>query len=149
MSAVAESRERGRTADFGSSPRAIERDHKTTIGTFRVILKTVVNWRGRSSPSLPDGTVLVASSRRPFLEADAVDDQLERPNVHRRKCRSDGLFAVDWADDADGPFEGLRFAEAVAVREGRPINNISGAPGTILYHIGIYADGDASRGVSP
>jgi hypothetical protein len=117
MSAVAESRERGRAVDFGSSPRAIERDHKTTIGTFRVILKTVVNWRGRSSASLPDGTVLVASSRRPFLEADAVDDQLEGPNVHRRKCRSDGLFAVGWADDADGSFEICGFAQAGTAEE--------------------------------
>jgi hypothetical protein len=53
MSAVAGSRERGRTVDFGSSRRAIERDDKTTIGTFRVILKTVVNWRGRSSAIFP------------------------------------------------------------------------------------------------
>jgi hypothetical protein len=117
MSAVAESREQGRTVDFRSSPGAIERDHKATIGTFRVILKTVVNWRGRSSASLPDGTALVASSHRPFLEADAVDDQLERPNVHRRKCRSDGLFAVDWADDADGPFEICGFAQEGTAEE--------------------------------
>jgi hypothetical protein len=109
MSAVAENRERGRTVDFGWSRRAIERDHKTTIGTLRVILKTVVNWRGRSSASLP---VLVASGRWPFLEVDAVDDQLEPPNLHRRKGRCDGPFTVGWADDADGPFEICWFAQA-------------------------------------
>jgi hypothetical protein len=117
MSAVAENRERGRTVDFWSSPRATERDHKTTIGTLRVILKTVVNWRGRSSASLPDGAVLVASSRQPFLDAHAVDDQVERPDVQRRKCRSDGLFAIGLADDADGPYEIWWFAQAGTAEE--------------------------------
>jgi|SRR5258707_12744535 len=89
----------------------IERDDKAAVGIIKIILVTV-NRRGRSSASLSDGTVFVASSRQPFLDADAVDDQVERPNVHRRKARSDGLFAVGWADDADGPFESCGFAEA-------------------------------------
>jgi hypothetical protein len=65
------------------------------------ILLELADRRGRSRASLPDGTVLIASSRQPLLEADAIDDQLERPNVHRRKCRSDRLFAVRWADVDD------------------------------------------------
>jgi hypothetical protein len=30
--------------------------------------------------------------------------------------RDDGMFAIGWHDDADGPFESRRFAESVAAR---------------------------------
>ena len=33
--------------------------------------------------------------------------------------RDDGLWSIGWADDADGPFESRRFAEAVAAQEPR------------------------------
>ena len=49
----------------------VERDDEGGAGTIRIILESV-NRRGRSSASLPDGTVLVASSRQPFLDAARV-----------------------------------------------------------------------------
>lgn len=81
------------------------------------IVPESIGRRGRSSASSLDGTVLVASSQQPFLDADAVDDQVGRPNVHQRKARSDGLFAVGWADDADGPFESCGFAQVGTAEE--------------------------------
>jgi hypothetical protein len=74
------------------------------VGQFDVACP---NRLGRSSASLPDGAVLVGSSRQPFLDAHAVDDQVKRPDVQRRKARSDGLFA-------DRRVESRNFAEAVA-----------------------------------
>jgi len=49
----------------------VERDDEGGAGTIRIILESV-NRRGQSSASLPDGTVLVASSRQPFLDAARV-----------------------------------------------------------------------------
>jgi hypothetical protein len=49
----------------------VERDDKGGAGTIRIILQSV-NPSGRSSASLPDGTVLVASRRQPFLDAARV-----------------------------------------------------------------------------
>jgi hypothetical protein len=74
-----------------------------------------VNRRGRSSASLPDETLLVASSRQPFFDADAVNDELKRPNAHRRKARFEGRFAIGWAERADRPFESCNFAHVVAI----------------------------------
>jgi hypothetical protein len=88
-------------------------DPTTTICKVRL----AVSRRGRSMASLADGKVLVGSSQQPFLDADALDDQVGRPNVHRRKARSDGLFAVGWADDADGPFESCGFAQVGTAEE--------------------------------
>ena len=56
---------------LGSSPGPIERDDKAAVGTIKIIL-VPVNRRGRSCASLPDGTVLVGSSRQPFLDAARV-----------------------------------------------------------------------------
>jgi len=49
----------------------LERDDKGGAGTTRIILQSV-NPSGRSSASLPDGTVLVACSRQPLLDAARV-----------------------------------------------------------------------------
>jgi len=87
---------------------------KDFLGTIKILLEPV-NRRGRSSASLPDGTLLVASSRQPFFDADAVNDELKRPNAHRRKARFDGLFAIGWAERADRPFESCNFAHVVAI----------------------------------
>jgi hypothetical protein len=43
-------------------------DDEAALATIKIILQPV-NRRGQWSASLPDGTVLVASSRQPFLEA--------------------------------------------------------------------------------
>jgi hypothetical protein len=52
-------------------PGPIEREDKAAAGTIRIILENV-NRHGRSSASLPDGTILVGSSRQPFLDAARV-----------------------------------------------------------------------------
>jgi hypothetical protein len=44
------------------------RQHSNSPATIKIVLDAI-NRRGRSSASLPDGTVLVASSRQPFLDA--------------------------------------------------------------------------------
>ena len=98
------------------STLTLDQDDRSRAGTLLIILE-IVNRHGRSSASLPDGKVLVGSSQQPFLDADAVDDQVGRPNVHRREARSDGLFAVGWADDADGPFQGCGFAQIGTAEE--------------------------------
>jgi hypothetical protein len=50
----------------------VERDDQSNPpATIKIILEPV-NRRGRSRASLPDGTVLVASSRQPFLDAARV-----------------------------------------------------------------------------
>jgi hypothetical protein len=54
-----------------SASEIVERDCKGRAGTIRIILKRV-NRHGRSSASLPDGTVLVGSSRQPYLDAARV-----------------------------------------------------------------------------
>ena len=56
---------------LGSSTEPIECDDKAAVGTIKIIL-VPVNRRGRSCASLPDGTVLVGSSRQPFLDAARV-----------------------------------------------------------------------------
>jgi hypothetical protein len=56
MSAVAESRERGRTVDFGSPLRAIERDHKTTHRLSELSAR---------SPFLDAALVLIAAGYDP------------------------------------------------------------------------------------
>jgi len=56
---------------LSSLPETVKRDGQGTVGTIRIILESV-NRRGRSSASLPDGTVLVGSSRQPFLDAARV-----------------------------------------------------------------------------
>lgn len=50
---------------------ALAQDDKAKAGTIRIILESV-NRRGRSSASLRDGTILVGSSRQPFLDAARV-----------------------------------------------------------------------------
>jgi hypothetical protein len=67
----AESLEPVRAPVLGSSSGLIERDDKSAVRTIKIILEPV-NRRGRSRASLPDGTVLVASSRQPFLDAARV-----------------------------------------------------------------------------
>src|SRR5258707_4965341 len=54
-----------------SLPETVKRDGQGRIGTIRIILESV-NRRGRSSASLPDGTVIVRSSRQAFLDAARV-----------------------------------------------------------------------------
>lgn len=56
---------------LGSSTGPIERDDKAAVGTIKIIL-VPVNRRSRSCASLRDGTLLVGSSRRPFLDAARV-----------------------------------------------------------------------------
>jgi len=55
----------------GSFSGPIERDRATPPETIKRIL-VPVNRRGRSSASLPEGLVLVDSSRQPFLDAARV-----------------------------------------------------------------------------
>jgi hypothetical protein len=45
--------------------------HSNPPATIKIVLEAI-DRRGRSSASLPDGTVLVASSRQPFLDAARV-----------------------------------------------------------------------------
>jgi hypothetical protein len=52
-------------------PGPIEREDKAAVGTIKIILRAV-NQRGRSMASLPDGTVLIASSRHPYLDAARI-----------------------------------------------------------------------------
>jgi hypothetical protein len=66
---LAESDELEPALILNSLPETVKRDGR--IGTIRIILESV-NRRGRSSASLPDGTVLVGSSRQPFLDAARV-----------------------------------------------------------------------------
>jgi hypothetical protein len=47
------------------------RHHSNSPTTIKIVLETI-NRRGRSSASLPDGTVLVRSSRQAFLDAARV-----------------------------------------------------------------------------
>ena len=49
----------------------IEREDKAAAGTIKIILRPV-NQRGRSKALLSDGTVLVASSRHPYLDAARI-----------------------------------------------------------------------------
>ena len=49
----------------------IEREDKAAAETIKIILRPV-NRRGRSRASLPGGTVLVASSRHPYLDAARI-----------------------------------------------------------------------------
>jgi hypothetical protein len=54
-----------------SAPAAAERDCGGSLGVIRILVESV-DRHGRSSASLPDGTVLVDSSRQPFLDAARV-----------------------------------------------------------------------------
>jgi hypothetical protein len=56
---------------LGAFSGTIGPDDKAAVGTIKIILEAV-NRRGRSRASLPDGTVLVPSSRQPFLDAARV-----------------------------------------------------------------------------
>ena len=56
---------------LGSFTIAIEQDDEPAVGTIRFILEPL-NRRDRSRASYPDGTVLIASSRQPFLDAARV-----------------------------------------------------------------------------
>ncbi len=67
MSAVGETRELGCTLPSGG----IGREPNGRAGTIRIIVQSV-NRHCYSSASLPDGTVLVACSRQPFLDAARV-----------------------------------------------------------------------------
>ena len=60
------------TAQREVSKRTIDCvENASSVETTKIILERV-NRRGRSSASLPDGTVLVGSSRQPFLDAARV-----------------------------------------------------------------------------
>jgi hypothetical protein len=50
---------------------SVEPDGRGRVGTIRILVESV-DRRGRSSASLPDGTILVGSSRQPFLGAARV-----------------------------------------------------------------------------
>jgi len=41
-------------------------------------------------------------------------DSVPRYSVHPVVMRDDGLWSLGWHDDAQGPFESRRFAEAVS-----------------------------------
>lgn len=49
----------------------VEPDGRGRVGAIRILVESV-DRRGRSSASLPDGTILVGSSRQPFLDAARV-----------------------------------------------------------------------------
>jgi hypothetical protein len=66
-----ESRQLEFALDPGLPPITVERAGEGRAGTIRIILESV-NRHGRSSASLPDGTILVGSSRQPFLDAARV-----------------------------------------------------------------------------
>jgi hypothetical protein len=51
--------------------KANARQHSNSPATIKIVLEAI-NRPGRSSASLPDGTVLVGSSRQPFLDAARV-----------------------------------------------------------------------------
>ncbi len=64
-------RPRFRSSETQSPDEANARQHSNPPATIKIILDAI-NRRGRSSASLPDGTVLVGSSRQPFLDAARV-----------------------------------------------------------------------------
>jgi len=64
-------RPRFRSSETQHPDEANARQHSNPPATIKIILEPV-NRRGRSSASLPDGTVLVGSSRQPFLDAARV-----------------------------------------------------------------------------
>src|SRR5712672_2093457 len=62
---------RFRSSETQHPDEANARQHPNPLATIKIILEPV-NRRGRSSASLHDGTVLVDSSRQPFLDAARV-----------------------------------------------------------------------------
>jgi hypothetical protein len=67
----AESRQLELTVFPRSASETVEREGRRRVGTIRILVESV-DRRGRSSASLPDGTVLVATSRQPSLDAARV-----------------------------------------------------------------------------
>jgi hypothetical protein len=67
----AESRQLELTIFPRSAAGTVERDGRVRAGTIRILVESV-DRRGHSSASLPDGTILVGSSRQPFLDAARV-----------------------------------------------------------------------------
>jgi hypothetical protein len=54
-----------------SASEIVQPDGRGRVGTIRILVENA-DRRGRSSASLPDGTILVGSSRQPFLDAARV-----------------------------------------------------------------------------
>ena len=67
----AESRQLELTIFPRSAAGKVERDGRSRAETIRILVESV-DRRGRSSASLPDGTMLVGSSRQPSLDAARV-----------------------------------------------------------------------------
>jgi hypothetical protein len=59
------------TTESQRPDEANPRQHSNPPATIKIVLEAI-NRRGRSSATLPDGTVLVASSRQPLLDAARV-----------------------------------------------------------------------------
>src|ERR1700731_4140887 len=66
-----DNRSGGRSMSGSGSTLTLDQDDRSRAGTLLIILE-IVNRHGRSSASLPDGKVLVGSSRQPFLDAARV-----------------------------------------------------------------------------
>jgi hypothetical protein len=105
--------ERQRTPSVPSGPLAdskprqlqltgiVEPDGRGTVGTIRILVESV-DRHGRSSASLPDGTVLVAASRQLGVFPEVVEDD-------------QGRWSVGLSNEAP-TFESREFASAVAAQ---------------------------------
>jgi hypothetical protein len=79
----------------------VEPDGRGRVGTFRIFVESV-DRHGRSSASLPDGTVLVAASRQLGAFPEVVEDD-------------QGRWSVGLSNEAP-TFESREFASAVAAQ---------------------------------
>jgi hypothetical protein len=86
---------------------SVKPDGRGRVGTIRILVESV-DRRGRSSASLPDGTVLVGSSRQPFLDAARV-------------LIASGYVSwlESWRPAGSGPFPSRKFAHEVWVKRTR------------------------------
>jgi hypothetical protein len=77
-----------------------------------------------ANPSNRDGAGMIATRRIRFPRPRKVPERAVAVSAEPADIvqRDDGMFALGWHDDADGPFPSRNFAEAVRLRRMRHQN---------------------------